>query len=94
MDTSRNSYWQSSVVYYRCGPRVLARLQTGQTRATLNGDTGMVKTKDFKELVQSLVKTDKTFAEALLREGIDAVESGDIDTGKTIMRVIKIDNLV
>ncbi len=46
----------------------------------------MVKAKPFKELVQSRVKTDKKFAEALLREGIDAMLGGDVDTGKTILR--------
>ena len=46
----------------------------------------MAKAKDFKELVQGRVKTDKKFAEALLREGIDAMLSGDVDTGKTILR--------
>ena len=46
----------------------------------------MAKTKSFKELVQARVKTNKKFAEALLREGIDAMLSGDVDTGKTILR--------
>jgi DNA-binding phage protein len=46
----------------------------------------MAKTKSFKGLVQRQVKADKKFAEALLREGIDAMLSGDIDTGKTILR--------
>jgi len=46
----------------------------------------MAKTKSFKDLVQGRVKTDKKFAEALLREGIDALLSGDVDTGKTILR--------
>ena len=46
----------------------------------------MAKTKSFRELVQGRVKTDKKFAEALLREGIDAMLSGDVDTGKTILR--------
>jgi hypothetical protein len=46
----------------------------------------MASTKNFKELVQSQVKTDKKFAEALLREGIDAMLGGDIETGKTILR--------
>ena len=44
------------------------------------------KTGSFKELVQTRVKNDKKFAEALLREGIDAMLSGDVDTGKTILR--------
>jgi len=46
----------------------------------------MAKSKSFKELVQARVKTDKKFAEALLREGFDAMLSGDVDTGKTILR--------
>ena len=46
----------------------------------------MVKTGSFKELVQTRVKNDKKFAEALLREGVDAMLSGDVETGKTILR--------
>ncbi len=46
----------------------------------------MARTKSFKELVQGRVKADKKFAEALLREGIDAMLSGDVDTGKAILR--------
>ena len=44
------------------------------------------KTGSLKELVQTRVKNDKKFAEALLREGIDAMLSGDVETGKTILR--------
>ena len=46
----------------------------------------MVRTRSFKELVQGQVKRDRKFAEALLREGVDAMLSGDVDTGKTILR--------
>ena len=46
----------------------------------------MARTKSFKDLVEQNVKTDKKFAAALLREGIDAMLSGDLDTGKTILR--------
>ena len=46
----------------------------------------MAGTRSFKDLVQRHVKTDKKFAEALLREGVDAMLSGDVDTGKTILR--------
>ena len=46
----------------------------------------MVKTTSFKELVRQHVKADKKFAEALLREGVDAMLSGDVETGKTILR--------
>ena len=46
----------------------------------------MARTKSFKALVERNVKGDKKFAEALLREGIDAMLGGDLDTGKAIMR--------
>ena len=46
----------------------------------------MAKTKSFRDLVERQVKDDRKFAVALLREGIDAMLSGDLDTGKTIMR--------
>ncbi len=46
----------------------------------------MALTKSFKELVQSRVASDPAFAEALLREGIDTMLSGDVDTGKSILR--------
>ena len=46
----------------------------------------MARTKSFKDLVQRHVKMDKKYAEGLLREGVDALLSGDVDTGKTILR--------
>jgi DNA-binding phage protein len=46
----------------------------------------MARTKSFKDLVQQNVKRDRKFAEALLREGVDAMLSGDVDTGKIILR--------
>jgi hypothetical protein len=46
----------------------------------------VAKTKSFGELVQQHVKDDPKFAEALLREGVDALLSGDVETGKTILR--------
>ena len=39
-----------------------------------------------KELSCRPASRDKKFAEALLREGIDAMLSGDVETGKTILR--------
>jgi len=46
----------------------------------------MARAKSFRDLVQGRVKADRKFAEALLREGIDAMLSGDVDTGKAILR--------
>ena len=46
----------------------------------------MTKTKSFRSLVERHIKRDKEFAEALLREGVDAMLSGDVETGKIILR--------
>src|ERR1700716_2735065 len=69
----------------------MRRMLTGRTTSGASADEGerrrtMAKKKSFKELVQGRAKNDKKFAEALLREGIDAMLSGDVETGKTILR--------
>jgi hypothetical protein len=46
----------------------------------------MAVTKSFRDLVQSRVARDSDFAEALLREGVDTMLTGDVDTGKAILR--------
>jgi DNA-binding phage protein len=46
----------------------------------------MAKTTSFRGLVERHAKRDKKFAEALLREGVDAMLSGDVETGKIILR--------
>ena len=46
----------------------------------------MVLTKSFKELVQKRMTKDKAFADALLREGVDAMLAGDVETGKSLLR--------
>jgi hypothetical protein len=43
-------------------------------------------TTGFKDLVQSRVARDPDFAAALLREGIDTMLTGDVDTGRAILR--------
>ncbi len=43
-------------------------------------------TRDFKETVQARVLADPAFREALLREGIETMLGGDVDTGKAILR--------
>jgi DNA-binding phage protein len=49
-------------------------------------ETKMAVTKSFKELVQRRVASDGAFAENLLREGIDTMLTGDVETGKAILR--------
>ena len=46
----------------------------------------MALTRSFKELVHRNVAADPAFGEALLREGIDTMLTGDVDTGKAILR--------
>jgi DNA-binding phage protein len=46
----------------------------------------MALTRSFKETVQARVASDRTFREALLREGVETMLAGDVDTGKAILR--------
>ena len=46
----------------------------------------MPLTRSFNALVQRHVTADPAFGAALLREGIDTMLIGDIDTGKAILR--------
>jgi len=46
----------------------------------------VARTKSFRRLVEHRVKRDPEFAKALLVEGIDAMLSGDVDTGKILLR--------
>lgn len=46
----------------------------------------MALTRQFKETIQLRVERDKAFREALLREGIEVMLAGDVDTGKAILR--------
>jgi DNA-binding phage protein len=48
----------------------------------------VAKTTKFNDLVQDRLKADKKFAQALLREGVDAMLSGDVETGKSLLRDI------
>jgi DNA-binding phage protein len=46
----------------------------------------MPLTRSFKETVKERLEEDPSFRDALLTEGIDALLSGDVDTGKAIIR--------
>jgi hypothetical protein len=46
----------------------------------------MALTRKFKETVQARVQADPAFREALLREGIDTMLAGDVETGKAVLR--------
>jgi hypothetical protein len=51
----------------------------------MKGDD-MGVTKSFRDLVQRRIAAEPAYAEALLREGIDTMLAGDVDTGKSILR--------
>ncbi len=46
----------------------------------------MPLTRDFKATVQARVARDPKFRKALLREGVECLLSGDLDTGKAVLR--------
>lgn len=46
----------------------------------------MALTRDFKETIRARVENDPAFREALLREGVECLLSGDVDTGKAVLR--------
>jgi DNA-binding phage protein len=46
----------------------------------------MLLTRDFKETIRARVERDPKFRKALLREGVEAMLSGDVATAKTILR--------
>ncbi len=46
----------------------------------------MALTRDFKTTIMGRVQTDPAFALALFSEAVNALLSGDLDTGKAVLR--------
>ena len=46
----------------------------------------MVLTRNFKETIQARIERDPAFREELLKEGVECLLSGDMDTGKAVLR--------
>lgn len=46
----------------------------------------MALTRDFKETIQARVSRDPAFRKALLEEGVQNLLTGDLDTGKAVLR--------
>ena len=46
----------------------------------------MPLTRDFKETVQLRAERDPAFREGLLKEGVECLLAGDVDTGKIVLR--------
>ena len=65
----------------RHGP--LAGLQTAQATRVLRT---MPLAREFKETIQVRIKRDPAFREELLKEGVECLLSGGVDTGKAVLR--------
>ena len=46
----------------------------------------MPLTHDFKETIQARAQTDPKFRRAMLREAVELILDGDLDTGKAMLR--------
>src|ERR1700680_3444999 len=46
----------------------------------------MPLTRDFKQTIRARIEKDPDFRKELLREGVERLLAGDIDTGKAILR--------
>ena len=46
----------------------------------------MALTRDFRVTIKARAERDPAFRKELLREGVECLLAGDIDTGKTILR--------
>ena len=46
----------------------------------------MVLTRDFKDTIKDRVERDSAFREELFKEGIECFLTGDLDTGKAVLR--------
>ena len=46
----------------------------------------MPLTRDFKETVQARAERDLAFREGLLKQGVECLLAGDVDTGKIVLR--------
>ena len=46
----------------------------------------MALTRDFKDTIKDRVARDPSFREELFKEGIECLLTGDVDTGKAVLR--------
>src|ERR687892_1458572 len=58
----------------------------GLQEAQVAGEVTMPLTREFKETVQARIKQDRKYRKELLREGVECLLAGDLDTGKAILR--------
>jgi DNA-binding phage protein len=61
--------------------RPLAGVQATQKA----GEIELALTRDFKETIKARVQRDRAYRRELLREGVECLLAGDVETGKTIL---------
>jgi DNA-binding phage protein len=65
---------------------IAAAKVTTAIRRTSRRRNEMPLTREFKETVQARLRTDRKYRKELLREGVECLLAGDLDTGKAILR--------
>jgi len=65
--------------------RVATTLERIQKTKT-SGGMKMALSRDFKDTIKNRIEREPAFREALLKEGIECLLTGDVDTGKAILR--------
>jgi DNA-binding phage protein len=69
-------------IHFSGGAGMLGRLQTKEK----TGDPVMPITHEFKETIRARAQRDPAFRQALLREAVECIINGDLETGKTVLR--------
>jgi len=64
------------------GEGILGRVQTKKE----TGDCIVPLTHDFKETIRARARRDSQFRQALLREAVECIINGDLETGKVVLR--------
>src|SRR5436305_11358328 len=56
------------------------------TRSARRRRDEMPLTREFKETVQARIRADRKYRKELLREGVECLLAGELETGKSILR--------
>ena len=82
----RHSAWrrheEETIRGYHRGAGILGLLQTTKER----GGPVMPLTHNFKETIRARAQRDPGFRQALLREAVECIINGDLETGKAVLR--------
>jgi putative addiction module killer protein len=81
-DPFRGRYEETSEQGHSGRAGMLGRLQTKKE----TGDPVMPLTHDFKETIRARAQRDSDFRQALLREAVECIINGDLETGKAVLR--------